>query len=90
MAKIGFLGLGDMGKYLNPVPKAVVNAATATSLGLGDFGAVGSGSGRSPIVNITISDNAKKLVDVVMDTTQDQSASGIPTQITRNAKNLAW
>ena len=43
-----------------------------------------------PNVNITITDNAKKLVDVVMDTTQDQSASGIPTQITRNARNLTW
>ena len=45
---------------------------------------------KAPVVNITISENAKGIVDVVMDTTQDQSASGIPTQITRNARNLAW
>ena len=43
-----------------------------------------------PVVNVTITENAKGIVDVVMDTTQQQSASGIPTQITRNAKNLAW
>lgn len=79
LASPASLGLTDLQHSLSSMAPIPQNIVTARSLGLGD-----------PIVNVTITDNAKNLVDVVMDTTQQQSASGIPTQITRNAKNLAW
>ena len=46
--------------------------------------------GMAPVVNIQITDNAQRLVDVIMNTTQDQSANGTPVALYRNATNLAW
>lgn len=43
-----------------------------------------------PTVNITVTDNAKNLVDIIMDTVTEQSASGNPPIVTRVGQNLAW
>ena len=45
---------------------------------------------QGPMINVTITDNAQKLVDVIMDTTQQQSANGVSSRIIRNTGNLAW
>jgi len=41
-------------------------------------------------VTIQITDNASKLVDVVMNTVTEQSASGNPPIVTRIGQNLNW
>lgn len=48
-----------------------------------------SKASTAPVV-VNITDNASKLVDVIMDTTQQQSANGVSTRIVRNTGNLAW
>lgn len=42
------------------------------------------------VVNVNITDNANKLVDVIMDTVTDQSANGRLPYIVRNGQQLAW
>ena len=44
----------------------------------------------TPTVNITVTENSKKLVDVIMDTVTDQSANGNLPYIVRNGQQLAW
>lgn len=44
---------------------------------------------QSPVV-VNITDNAIKIVDVVVESLQDQSASGISTRIIRNTGGLNW
>lgn len=44
----------------------------------------------APTVNITVTENSKKLVDVIMDTVTDQSANGNLPYIVRNGQQLAW
>lgn len=39
---------------------------------------------------ITVNNNTGGLADVIMSTTQDQSANGVSTRITRNTGGLAW
>lgn len=53
-------------------------------------GVMAASAGTAPVINITVTDNAQKLVDVIMDTTQEQSASGISTRINRNSSGLNW
>lgn len=43
-----------------------------------------------PTVNITVTENSKNLVDIIMDTVTEQSASGNPPIVTRVGQNLAW
>lgn len=43
-----------------------------------------------PTVNVTVTDNANKLVDVIMNTVTEQSASGNQPFIVRNGRQLAW
>lgn len=44
----------------------------------------------APTVNVTVTDNANKLVDVIMNTVTDQSANGNLPYIVRNGQQLAW
>lgn len=44
----------------------------------------------APTVNVTVTDNANKLVDVIMDTVTNQSANGNLPYIVRNGQQLAW
>lgn len=53
-------------------------------------GIAAASAGQAPVVNITVTDNANKLVDVVMDITQQQDATGITTRVNRNSGALAW
>lgn len=48
------------------------------------------GNVGTPVVNINISENVKNLVDIIMDTVTEQSASGNPPIVTRVGQNLAW
>lgn len=41
-------------------------------------------------INLIVTDNAKNLVDIVMETVTEQSASGNPPIVTRVGQNLAW
>lgn len=43
-----------------------------------------------PEVNVTITENANKLVDIITETTQQSTANGSPIALYRNALNLAW
>lgn len=43
-----------------------------------------------PIVQISVSENAKNLVDIIMDTVTQQSASGNSPIVNRIDQNLAW
>ena len=67
---------------------------TATGGYQSDFGDLGfinlPSTNSAPVVNVQVTDNAAKMVDVVMDITQNQSANGNPTRVTRIASNLAW
>lgn len=44
----------------------------------------------APTVSVTVTDNANKLVDVIMNTVTEQSASGNLPYIVRNGRQLAW
>jgi hypothetical protein len=41
-------------------------------------------------ISFTVTDNAKNLVDIIMETVTEQSASGNPPIVTRIDQNLAW
>jgi hypothetical protein len=43
-----------------------------------------------PEININITENARKLIDVIYDTVTEQSASGNPPIVTRVGTSLAW
>ena len=75
------------------VGSAVSGGSTVDVSGItdgADLGFINMGTNSAPVVNVQVTDNAAKMVDVVMDITQNQSANGNPTRVTRIASNLAW
>lgn len=75
---------------------SLANATTvpADSIGSGfiDWLMTQSAQGKQdpPPVTVTITENAKNLIDVVVNGLQEQSASGINTRVIRNTGGLNW
>lgn len=68
---------------------------TTSSTNLADYADLGfinmlPQTNSLPVINVTVTDNATKLVDIVTDITQNATANGIPLGINRSATTLAW